>query len=70
MIDRVEQLRILEPERVFQMAGINDVTISNSGEFKRCYEKLVELLKSQVQKAVVILQLIIPVNDYFFNLVQ
>lgn len=36
MIDRVEQVALLEPKVVFLMGGINDVGLLSSNDFEKC----------------------------------
>jgi lysophospholipase L1-like esterase len=62
MIDRVEQVKILDPKLVFLMAGINDVSILSVGEFEKFYYSLVDILIRKLPNAIVSLQSILPIN--------
>ena len=68
MSDRVEQLRILAPKKVFLMAGINDVAFCDVREFGSLYEELVHLVLSQIKGSDVIIQSLLPVNDKEFSI--
>ncbi len=67
MIDRVEQVRMLEPNQVFLMAGINDVANCSVEDFVKQYETLVLKLKEQVLSACIVIQSMLPVNDKDFK---
>jgi lysophospholipase L1-like esterase len=66
MIDRVEQVKMLEPKQVFLMAGINDVTNCTAESFGRQYETLVLKLKELLPDASIVIQSMLPVNDRDF----
>lgn len=66
MIDRVEQVRLLQPNQVFLMAGINDVANCSVESFRKQYETLVLKLKEQLPDAMIVIQSMLPVNDKVF----
>ena len=66
MIDRVDQVKMLEPKQVFLMAGINDVANCNVKSFEKQYEELVLRLKKQLPEAIIVIQGMLPVNDKDF----
>lgn len=68
MIDRMEQVQILEPKHVFLMAGINDVMVCNECEFDNRYENLIKSLTEKVDNIKLIVQSILPVNDKNFSI--
>ena len=68
MIDRMEQVRLLEPKFVYLMAGINDVAMCDLDGFRQKYETLILLLLKQISKARIIVQSILPVNDALFKI--
>jgi lysophospholipase L1-like esterase len=68
MIDRVEQVKMLEPKQVFLMAGINDVAICSVECYAKQYEILVQKLKEHLPNALIIIQSLLPVNDKDFKI--
>lgn len=66
LIDRVEQVRLLEPKQVFLMAGINDVANCSAESFGKQYEELILKLKRQLPEASIVIQSMLPVNDRDF----
>lgn len=69
MIDRVEQVRILEPRQVFLMAGINDVVhVSVDDEFEVLYNRLLDAISQTLPKANIIVQTMLPVNNQDFSI--
>ena len=68
MIDRVEQVRMLEPKQVFLMAGINDVSIVSVDEFEVLYNCLLDALIQKVPKSGLVVQSILPVNNHIFSI--
>ena len=68
MIDRVEQVKMLEPKQVFLMAGINDVATSSIDYFGNQYERMVLTLKKQLPNSDIIIQSILPVNDLDYSI--
>ena len=67
MIDRVEQVKLLEPKQVFLMAGINDVANCSVEEFGKQYETLVLKLKELLPDASIVIQSMLPVNNRDFS---
>ena len=66
MIDRVEQVKILEPKMVFLMAGINDLSTCSRTQFKANYEALIQEILDLVPTVRLFIQSILPVNDKAF----
>ena len=66
MIDRMEQVRLLEPKRIFLMAGINDVGLVSVDDFASLYSRLITSLTQNVPEAELIVQSILPVNTQNF----
>ncbi len=68
MIDRVEQVKMLEPKQVFLMAGINDVSNITVVEFEVLYNRLLDVLSQNAPSAKLIVQSILPVNNNNFSI--
>lgn len=68
MIDRVEQVQLLNPQKVFLMAGINDVGNISVDEFELRYNHLLDLVFQASPEAEIILQSILPVNSEGFSI--
>ncbi len=68
MIDRVEQVWILEPKQVFLMAGINDVSRVTADEFEMLYNMLIDTIIQGLPKATLVIQSILPVNTQSFSI--
>lgn len=68
MIDRVEQVKMLEPKQVFLMAGINDVSNVMADEFEVLYDRLLDVLTQNVPNAKLVVQSILPVNNNNFSI--
>lgn len=66
MIDRVEQVKMLEPKVVYLMAGINDVSFCTKKQFKEKYAALIEKIHLLQGDANLIIQSMLPVNDKDF----
>lgn len=66
MINRVEQVKMLEPKQVFLMAGINDVESSAPGCFKRKYDELIQLIRTSNPSASLVIYSMLPVNNNRF----
>lgn len=63
MIDRVEQVMILQPKQVFLMAGINDVAACTQIRFEERYYFLIKKLFESAHDSELIIQSILPVNE-------
>ena len=68
IIDRVEQVKILKPQIVYLMVGINDVENYTLGEFRSLYSILLRCIKTEISWAVVIVQSLLPVNNQKFSI--
>lgn len=68
MIERVEQIRLLEPKQMFLMAGINDVAACNLKEFAYRYENLLLSVLNQVVDVDLMIQSMLPVNEKDFTI--
>lgn len=68
MIDRVEQVKLLEPKQVFLMAGINDVGHVTADEFEVLYNRLLDVLSQNIPDANLAVQSILPVNNKNFRI--
>lgn len=67
MIERVEQVKMLEPKLVFLMAGINDVATLDYITFGNMYDSLLSRIKCVVPEKSVFVQTLLPVNDKDFS---
>ncbi len=67
MIDRVEQVRILNPMQVFLMAGINDVASCSLENFEKQYKALIISLLNVYPSVEVIVQSMLPVNNKYYQ---
>ena len=68
MIDRVGQVKLLIPKRVYIMSGINDVANNSEEQFKTRYEKLIQRMKESLPSSEMIIFSILPVNDSSFSI--
>lgn len=68
MIERVEQVKILEPKVVYLMAGINDVGCMSTDDFYYLYTILVETLIYVDSIETLVIQSILPVNSERFKI--
>ena len=68
MIDRIEQVKILEPSKVYLMVGINDLTSYTPMQFEELYSTLIRKILLFLPKRELIIQNILPVNDKLFNI--
>lgn len=68
MIERVEQVKLLEPKVVYLMAGINDVAICTPSQFEVRYDLLIRSILEQTWNAELIVQSILPVNDVDYHI--
>lgn len=67
MLFRVKQIKTVNPEKVFVMAGINDLhvqTIWTEQVFSDKYATMVDSIKQAVPTARIFLQSILPVNPF------
>ncbi len=68
MIVRVEQVRLLQPNQVFLMAGINDVAHVTPDEFEVLYNRLLDAISQSLPEATIIVQNMLPVNNQDFRI--
>lgn len=68
MIDRVEQVRILEPKQLFLMAGINDVAHVSANEFEVLYNRLLDAIFQALPEVSLVVQIMLPVNNQSFSI--
>jgi len=68
LIDRVEQVQLLKPKRVFLMVGINDVAHITADEFEMLYNRLLDSIIQVLPETAIIVQNILPINSKFFCL--
>ena len=62
MLLRVEQIKEVNPEKVFLMAGVNGLASQSIQEFSRGYKALVDSIVAVLPDAEIYLQSILPVN--------
>ncbi len=62
MLLRVKQIKVVNPEKVFVMAGINGLHIQTEEVFTEKYATMVDSIKLAVPTAKIYLQSILPVN--------
>ena len=68
VINRLEQVQLLDPKVVYLMVGINDVANCTLDVFRNQYESLVAKLQEFVPNAEVFIQSMLPVNDIDFTM--
>ena len=68
LLNRVDQVKILNPKFVFLMAGINDVGMLSMKEFDSMYRGLVDTIQLALPESQLVVQSILPVNSQFFHL--
>ena len=68
MIDRAEQVKLLEPKVVYLMAGINDIASYLPVQLENLYEKLIQKLLFLLSGQELAIQSILPVNDKAFTI--
>lgn len=68
MIDRVEQVRLLQPMKVFLMAGINDVACITPDGFELLYNRLLDAISQALPEVTIAVQTMIPVNNKDFSI--
>lgn len=66
MINRMEQIAILEPRVIYLMAGINDVANCSKAEFSQLYDSLIRKILDFIPGVTLIVQSILPVNNKDF----
>lgn len=62
MMLRIGQIKAVNPEKVFVMAGINGLQMQTDNVFETKYQLMVDSIKSIVPEAEIYLQSILPVN--------
>ena len=68
LINRVEQVMILDPGVVYLMAGINDVNTCSLEQFGSKYESLLNHLISNKDNISIVVQGLLPVNSNSFQI--
>lgn len=68
MNNRVEQVRMLMPQTIYLMAGINDVSTNSIEEFRKLYESLILMINNQTSSTELMIFLMLPVNDVDFTI--
>lgn len=68
MIDRVEQVRILKPDIVFVMGGINNLKDCTISQFEEYYYILLDSIKRAVPSSRIVVYSLLPVNDVDFSI--
>lgn len=63
MMLRVDQIKAVNPKKVFLMAGINGLNIQTLQVFEEKYERLVKAIKGSNPNSIIHLQSILPVNN-------
>lgn len=66
--NRVEQVKLLKPNKVYLMAGINDVASKSVYEFRELYESLIRMLRVQIPSMELTVYNMLPVNDIDFTI--
>lgn len=66
--NRVEQIKLLKPKRVYLMAGVNDVASKSVVEFREQYESLIKALKELNPTTTLDVFSMLPVNDVDFKI--
>ena len=64
---RIEQIRVLEPQQVFFMGGINDLADSTEVLFHDRYEAVLDSLLQLVPASKIVIQSLLPVNTMSFG---
>lgn len=68
LINRVDQVKLLNPRKVFLMTGINDVASLTLALFESQFDELLWILSEQLPSVEVIVQSLLPVNDTEFKI--
>ena len=63
MKERLVQVKLLEPHKIYLMAGINDVVCCSQDEFKDKYSSLINQLITMVPVEYLTIQNMLPVNE-------
>ena len=63
MINRVEQVKIVNPSVVYLMGGLNDVSNCTIQQFGQLYNRLLTFLIESLPDSLIIVQGMLPVND-------
>lgn len=67
MIDRVVQVKLLEPKVIYLMAGVNDIASCDLRIFNERYDGLVHAIIEMIGSNLII-QNLLPVNNRLFNI--
>lgn len=62
MLMRVEQIKVVNPKKVFVMAGINDLKYSSVEQFSEKYGRLVDSIRSACPNSEIYLQSVLPIR--------
>lgn len=68
LTNRIIQVKLLNPKKVFLMTGINDIASLTPAQFERQFNELIRVLIEQVQNVEVVVQSLLPVNDIEFKI--
>lgn len=68
LMDRVEQVKLLQPKQVFLMAGINDVVHVSANEFGVLYNRLLDAILQVLPEVTIVVQTMLPVNNQSFSI--
>lgn len=63
MMLRVNQIKAVNPKKIFIMAGINGLNLQTTGVFEEKYERLIKAIKESNPHSTLHLQSILPVNN-------
>lgn len=68
LIDRLDQLIILKPHKVYLMTGINDIASSNLEIFEKKYNELIRSLIEKLPGVEIVVQGLLPVNNVDYKI--
>lgn len=68
MIERIDQVQLLETKSVFLMAGINDLAPVSVDEFEKMYNLLIDAVDRKLPNTSIFVQTILPVNTQDFRI--
>lgn len=68
MMSRIDQLKVLQPSKIFVMIGFNGLAKMSDIEFDEQYSKLIEAVTKALPKSQIYLQSLLPVNNEISNL--